>query len=134
MLPVVPPLSSATVALPSVVVMVTLFVAVPARFQLASTALTVMLMAAPALHAVGGPVLPVVVPGAAVSPGTSNWSFTNAPALTVSSWVALVKPLLAAVIVGVPAFESLYLKLALLEPPGMVTLEIVVVSLASRKA
>ena len=45
MLPVVPPLSSATVALPSVVVMVTLFVAVPARFQLASTALTMIPLA-----------------------------------------------------------------------------------------
>jgi hypothetical protein len=28
--------------------------------------------------------LPVVVPGAAVSPGTNNCSFTNAPAFTVT--------------------------------------------------
>src|SRR5436305_8074664 len=104
------------------------------RFQLASTALTVALNAAPAAWAVGVPVLPVAVPGAAVSPGTSNCSFTNAAAVTVSSWVALVKPLLAAVIVGVPDFGSLYLKLALLSPLAMVTFVIVVVSVVSRNA
>ena len=103
-------------------------------FQLASTALTVTLKAPPEVRAVGVPVLPVAVPGAAVSPGTSICSFTNAPAVTVSSWVALVRPLATAVIVGVPAFASLYLKLALLEPLAIVTLEIVVVSVASRKA
>ena len=54
--------------------------------------------------------------------------------MTVSSWVALVKPLLAAVIVGVPAFGSMYLKLALLEPLAIVTLVIVVESATSRKA
>src|SRR5439155_1180083 len=37
-------------------------------------------------------------------------------------------------IVGVPAFRSLYLKLALLEPPAIDTLEIVVESAVSRKA
>ena len=31
----------------------------------------------------GVPVLPVAVPGAAVSPGSRIWSFANAPALTV---------------------------------------------------
>src|SRR3989441_1494748 len=103
-------------------------------FQLASTALTVTLKARPAVRAVGAPVLPVAVPGAAVSPGTINCNLTNAPAVTVSSWVALVKPLLAAVIVGVPAFGSLYLKLALLEPLAIVTLVIVVESATSRKA
>ncbi len=41
-------------------------------FQLASTALSVMLKAVPAVWAVGVPVLPVVVPGAAVSPGTKS--------------------------------------------------------------
>src|SRR5439155_23016924 len=103
------------------------------RFQYASTALTVALKAVPAPWAVGVPVLPVAVPGAAVSPGTSNCIFTNAPALTVSSWVPLVRPLAAAVIVGVPALGSLYLKLALLEPLEIVTLVIVVVSAVSRK-
>jgi hypothetical protein len=70
----------------------------------------------------------VAVPGAAVSPVTSNCNFTNAVAVTVSSWVALVRPLEAAVMVGVPALGSLYLKLAMLEPLSMVTLEMVVVS------
>ena len=72
MLPVVAPLSSATLALLSVVVIVTLFVARPATFQLASTALTTMplAMAAPAVWASGVPVLPAGVPGAAVSPGS----------------------------------------------------------------
>ena len=51
-------------------------------FQLASTALTVTLKAVPAVRAVGVPVLPRLVPGAAVSPGTSNCSFVNAPELT----------------------------------------------------
>ena len=37
----------------------------------------------PAVWAVGEPVLPVEVPGAAVSPGTSNCSFTNAAAFMV---------------------------------------------------
>src|SRR5439155_16590186 len=98
------------------------------RFQLASTALTVALKARPDVRAVAVPVLPVAVPGAAVSPGTSNCNFTNAPTVTVSSWVALLRPLLAAVIVGVPALGSLYLKLALLAPLAIVRFVIVVVS------
>src|SRR5438093_8153008 len=112
-------------ALLSVVVRPTVCVTLLTTFQLASTALIVTLKAAPEVRAVGVPVLPVAVPGAAVSPGTSNCSFTNAPALTVSSCVALVRPLAAAVMVGVPAFESLYLKLALLEPLGIDTLAMV---------
>ena len=39
-------------------------------FQLASTALTVTLKLLPAVCADGVPVLPVAVPGAAVSPGS----------------------------------------------------------------
>src|ERR1044071_1922530 len=58
-------------------------VTVLTTFQFASTALTITLKAVPAVCAVGVPVLPDVVPGAAVSPGTSNSSFTNAPALIV---------------------------------------------------
>src|SRR2546422_6078498 len=46
-------------------------------------ALPISLKAVSAVCAVGDPVLPVAVPGAAVSPGTSNCSFTNAPAATV---------------------------------------------------
>src|SRR2546427_2575995 len=120
------------VALASLEVMPTVCVLLT-MFQLASTALTVALNAVPAPWAVGVPLLPVAVPGAAVSPGTSNCSLTNGPALTVSSWVALVRPLAAAVIVGVPAFGSLYLKLALLEPLAIDTLEMIEVSAASRK-
>src|SRR5439155_25783113 len=59
------------------------------RFQFASTALTVALNAVPAGWAVGVPVLPVAVPGAAVSPGTSTCNFTNAPAFTVMDGLVL---------------------------------------------
>ena len=41
-------------------------------FQKVSTALTVTLKAVPAVCAVGEPLFPVAVPGAAVSPGTSS--------------------------------------------------------------
>src|SRR5206468_3998931 len=83
----VPALSAAltgSVALLSEEVMPAVSVTVLTRFQLASTALTVTVNAVPAAWAVGVPVLPVAVPGAAVSPGTNNWSFTKAPALTVT--------------------------------------------------
>src|SRR5439155_726749 len=60
------------VALPSLDVMPTVSVTVLTRFQLASTALTATLKAAPAVCAEGAPVLPVGVPGAVVSPGASN--------------------------------------------------------------
>src|SRR5581483_2772047 len=52
------------------------------RFQLASTAFTVMVKAVPAVWAVGVPVLPVEVPGAAVSPGSKTCNWLNGPALT----------------------------------------------------
>src|SRR5664279_3750714 len=51
--------------------------------QLASTALTVTLKLAAAVWALGVPVLPDAVPGAAVSPGIRICSFANAPALIV---------------------------------------------------
>src|SRR3954449_11012243 len=41
-------------------------------FQLASTALTVTVKLEPAVCALGAPVLPVPLPGAAVSPGVSS--------------------------------------------------------------
>src|SRR5438876_431696 len=53
------------------------------RFQLASTALTVIVNDEPAVWAIGVPILPVELPAATVSPGTSNCSLANAPALTV---------------------------------------------------
>ena len=71
-----------SVAFGSVEVMPTVSVEVT-TFQLASTALTVTVNAPPAVWADGAPVLPVAVPGAAVSPGMSSWSFVKAPALIV---------------------------------------------------
>ena len=71
------------------------------KFQLASTALTVTVKAAPAVRAVGVPVLPVGVPGTAVSPGTSNCSFANAPGLTVRAGLVLAVLLLSVLSVAV---------------------------------
>ena len=71
------------VALASVEVMPAVSVIVLTRFQLASTALTVTLKALPAVWAEGVPVLPVALPGAAVSPGSKSWSLVNVPATTV---------------------------------------------------
>src|SRR6266700_5612276 len=65
-----------TVALVSVELIATMSL-VLTTFQLASTALTVTLKAVPAVWAAGVPVLPVVVPGAGVAPGTNNCSFTK---------------------------------------------------------
>src|SRR6266851_598771 len=56
---------------------------VPITFQLASTALTVTLKAVPAISFVGVPVFPAALPGAAVSPGTSNCNLASAPGFTV---------------------------------------------------
>ena len=89
------------VALLSVEVMPTVSPTVLTRFQFASTALTVTLNAAPAVRAVGVPVLPVAVPGAAVSPGARSWSLVKAPGLTTMLLeVALVKlPLLNTIVI-----------------------------------
>ena len=72
-------------------------------FQLASTALTVAVNELPAVCALGVPVLPVAVPGAAVSPGIRIWSFANAPALIVVDGLVLAvfEPSLASVAVNV---------------------------------
>ena len=53
-------------------VMLTVWLTVLARFQLSSTALTMRLKLAAAFWGSGVPVLPVKVPGAAVSPGSNN--------------------------------------------------------------
>ena len=102
------------VALTSVEAILTTSVTVLTRFQLASTALTVMLNAVPAVCAVGEPVLPVADPGAAVSPGTRSWSFVNAPALTVMDGLvfAVFDPseISVAVSVLLPAVFSVTLK------------------------
>src|SRR5439155_16787269 len=52
------------------------------RFQIASTALIVTVNAVPAVCGAGVPVLPLAVPGAAVSPGAKIWSLTNPPTTT----------------------------------------------------
>src|ERR1043166_2934270 len=63
------------------------------KFQFASTALTVTLNAVPAVCAVAVPVLPVPVPGAAVSPGSKSCNFVNTPAVTgIDELVLLVIP------------------------------------------
>src|SRR5436190_2645937 len=88
-------------------------------FQFSSTALTVTLKALPAVRGVGEPVLPVAVAGAAVSPGTSSCSFTNAPGLTVMAELvlAVLLPLVRslAVSVRVPAVLSVTLKVCVPE-------------------
>src|SRR5947207_14579456 len=84
------------------------------RFQLASTELTVKLYGVPAARAEGVPVLPVAVPGAAVSPGASNCNFTNAPALTVTAGLVLAvlvpSVMSLAVTVRLPAVFKVTLK------------------------
>ena len=70
------------VAFASVEVMPTVSVELT-TFQLASTALTVALNDEPAVCAEGAPVLPVPVPGAAVSTGIRICSLAKAPALMV---------------------------------------------------
>jgi len=55
------------------------------KFQFASTAFTVRLNVLPAVCVAGVPVFPVLVPGAAVSPGTSNCNFANEPDATVTA-------------------------------------------------
>ena len=77
------------VALLSDDVIATVSVPVLTTFQLASTALAVTLNAVPAVRAVGVPVLPLPVPGAAVSPGNKSCNFTKAAALTVIELLVL---------------------------------------------
>src|SRR5438105_563664 len=84
------------------------------KFQLASTALTVTVKGVPAVWAVGVPVLPLPVPGAAVSPGTSSCNFTSAPAFTGIAGLVLAvlvpSVLSVAAIVRPPAVLSVTLK------------------------
>ena len=72
-------------ALASVLVIPTASITLETTFQYASTAFAVTVSSVPAVCAEGVPVLPVAVPGAAVSPGTSSCSFSNGPATTVYS-------------------------------------------------
>src|SRR5947207_461588 len=73
----------------SLEVIPTVWVIVLTKFQFASTALTVTVKAVPAVCAVGVPVLPPTVPGAAVSPGAKSCSFVNGPAFTVIAGLVL---------------------------------------------
>src|SRR6266704_4485055 len=86
------------------------------KFHEASTALTVTLKAAQALCAVGAPVLPVLVPGAAISPGASNCNLARAAGLTTMLLeAALVKPLAVKLMVRVSA--TLYDRLVKVATP-----------------
>src|SRR5258706_14621488 len=67
------------VAIASEDVSATWSVTLVSTFQQSSTALTVTLKAVPAVWALGVPVLPAVVPGAAGLPGRSKFSFLNPP-------------------------------------------------------
>src|SRR6266851_5149300 len=82
-------------------VILTMSLALTDWFQLASTALTVTLIALEAICATGVPVLPLAVPGAALSPGTNSCSLANAPALTATlEEIALLKlPLLKTIVI-----------------------------------
>jgi hypothetical protein len=73
----------------SVAVIPTTSITVLTKFQFASTALTVTINGVPAVCMAGVPVLPVVVPGAAVSPGTRSCNFVNAPTPTVIAGLVL---------------------------------------------
>ena len=65
-------------------------VALVTTFQFASTALTVTLNAVPAVRVVGVPVLPVAVPGVAVSPGARSCNLAKVPGLTMIEGLVLV--------------------------------------------
>ena len=86
MLPAVTSLSSAMIAFGSELEIVTLGVEAAVTFQLTSTALITMLLRSgvPAVRAVGEPVFPFTVPGAAVSPGNKICSLLALPGLIVS--------------------------------------------------
>src|SRR5439155_1100185 len=83
------------------------------------TALTVTLKAVPAAWAMGVPVLPVAVPGAAVSPGTNNCNFAKgAPFTGMEELVlALLLPSVTslAVTVRLPVVFNVTLKVRLPE-------------------
>src|SRR3989304_9516173 len=91
--------------------MATTSVTLETTFQFASTAFTVTLKEVPAVCAVGDPVFPLGVPGAAVSPGKRIWSFVNAPGVTMIEGLVfgLLPPSVASVAVTVfepPAFRG----------------------------
>ena len=121
-MPAVNAAAAGRIALASDEVNPTVSVTEPTRFQLASTALTVTLNGASDVSAVGVPVLPVEVPGDAVSPGTNSWSFANAPAFTVTLAVVYpVNPVALAVMVRVPPVLKVKLdKVKLVQPRALI--------------
>ena len=82
-------------AFKSLEVIATVCVFVLTKFQFASTAFTVIFNEVPAVCVVGVPVFPVVVPGAAVSPGINTCNLVAVPAFT-----SVAAPVLA--VNGVP--------------------------------
>src|SRR5206468_11356219 len=102
------------VALVSVEEIPTVSLTLVTRFQLASTALMLMLKGVPAVRAVGVPLFPVPVAAAAASPGTSSSNLAKAPALTVIDGLVLgvLPPSLrsVAVTVALPAVFRVTLK------------------------
>src|SRR5262249_40559415 len=88
----VPPAKAALagkVALASLEVIPTVSETPLTKLKFASTAFTVTLNAAPAVWAVGVPLLPVGVPGAAVSPGARICSLVKAPGFTATAELVL---------------------------------------------
>src|ERR1041384_7620901 len=112
------PLASAAfagkVALLSEEVIPTVSLTVGTMFQFASPALIVTLNADPAVRAVGAPVLPVALPGEAVSPGTRSCNLANAPAFArMAALVLAAIPVCVvseAVTVALPLVLSVTLK------------------------
>src|SRR5437016_2352536 len=94
-LPPAAPLSSAIAAATSELLIATSAAAPLITFQSASAALTrtLLTMATPAIWAVGAPVLPLLVPGAAVSPGSRIWSLLTGPGATAKLELARPVPI-----------------------------------------
>src|SRR5256885_1336619 len=89
-LPLAKAASAGRVALASEALRPTVSVTFVIRFQLASTARTVTENDAPAVCEVGDPVLPLAVPGAAISPGKRSCKREKAPPFTVIAGVVLL--------------------------------------------
>src|SRR6185312_640765 len=106
------------VALASVEVMPTVSVE-ETGFQFASTALTVTLNDDPAVCAFGAPVLPLAVPGAAVSPGIRIWSLAKAPALIVVAGLVLAVIAPFVMSVAVKVFEPAVFAVTLNDEPAV---------------
>src|SRR6185436_12189695 len=84
-----------SMAVASLELRTTVSLTVLTRFQKASAALTVTAKELPTIWALGVPVLPLRLPGAALSPGTSNCNWVKAAGLTrMLAELVLVRPLL----------------------------------------